>query len=76
MPHYRCYFMGADGKIVDVEVTEQAHDGAAYAWSADQLELQPPLYRAVEVWDRERIVCRHDRPRAGPSSDRTAAPAL
>jgi hypothetical protein len=62
MPHYRCFFIDLQNHIANVVVGEHADDGVAYGWAADLLAgSEGHLYRAVEVWDGERIVCRHDR---------------
>jgi hypothetical protein len=62
MPSYRCFFIDFRNHIANVAVAEHADDGAAYAWAADLLAGQDVvLYRAVEVWEADRIVCRHDR---------------
>ena len=62
MPHYRCFFIDFRNHIANVAVGEHADDGAAYEWAAELLARQDVvLYRAVEVWEAGRIVCRHDR---------------
>src|SRR5437016_2266795 len=63
MPNYRCFFIDFKNHIANVAVAEHLDDGKAYAWAAELLARQDPvLYRAVEVWEADRIVCRHDRP--------------
>ena len=62
MPQYRCFFIDLRNHIANVAVAEHPDDGAAYGWAADLLAgSERYLYRAVEVWDGGRIVCRHDR---------------
>lgn len=62
MANYRCFFIDSSNRIVNVAVAEHPDDGEAYAWAADLLAAQEVyLYRAVEVWQAGRIVCRHDR---------------
>lgn len=61
MRSYRCFFIDLTNHIANVAVAEHPDDGAAYVWAAELLANQDgQLYRAVEVWDGERIVCRHD----------------
>ena len=62
MPHYRCFFIDFRNHIANVAVAEHPDDGKAYEWAAELLAGQDlVLYRAVEVWEANRIVCRHDR---------------
>jgi hypothetical protein len=60
MPFYRCFFVGVDRRISGVELADQPDDGAAYSWGAELLDKRP-MFSAVEVWHRDRIVCRHER---------------
>ena len=71
MPFYRCFFVGIDRRISGVELADQPDDGAAYHWGAELLDKRP-TFRAVEVWHRDRIVCRHERA-ADPTSERRQA---
>lgn len=60
MPGYRCYFVGLDGKPVNVEEADHVDDEAATIWGAELLRLRSH-YRATEVWRLDRLICRHER---------------
>lgn len=64
MPWYRCYFLGYDGKIVNVAEADHPDDGAATAWGSELLRHRPH-YRASEVWLLDRQICRHNRKSEG-----------
>ena len=58
MAGYRCYFIGMDGKVINVEEADHSDDGAASAWGAELLTRRRH-YRATEVWLLDRLICRH-----------------
>jgi hypothetical protein len=60
MANYRCYFVGVDGKFLNVEEGDHPDDRAADLWGAELLK-QRPHYLASEVWRLDRRICRHDR---------------
>jgi hypothetical protein len=62
MARYRCFLMTSDSGLLDSDVAEHRDDQAATAWASELLARFPAA--AVEVWDRQRLVCRWDR--AGP----------
>jgi hypothetical protein len=75
VPTYRCFFLGAEDHLLDIDVAVHADDGAAARWAAGLLTRGSPEYRATEVWDRHRLVCRHVRAPAPTPEPRATVPA-
>lgn len=57
MPYYRLYFLDGDGHIRHAVELECPDDGAARAEAAKHQDG-----RVVELWNRDRLVWRSDRP--------------
>lgn len=55
MPGYRCFFIGADGRIANVLFDEHASDDDALSW-AFSLCRRNPEYKQVELWEGDRVV--------------------
>ena len=68
MVRYRCLFIDAGDRFINVEEADLPDDRAADAWGADLLK-QRSNFRATEVWHQGRFICRHDQAAAqgGPS---------
>lgn len=56
MHHYRCYFLNADGYIVDFQELTKCRDDVAVRLRAIALLDERPQYKGVTVWERSRKI--------------------
>ncbi len=73
MSTYRCFFFGPEDHLLDVDVASHGDDSAAAVWGARLLARGSAEYQAIEVWDRERLVCRVARPAPEPAASAPAS---
>jgi hypothetical protein len=51
MPHYRCYFLARDNRIIAVTEESHADDPAAIGWADTLLErCDSPYCTGIELW--------------------------
>ncbi len=55
MPAYKCFLMGADGRIANVLFADCPTDDEALSWALN-LCRRNPEYKQVELWEGDRIV--------------------